>query len=173
MLRILTLGDERLTRRAALITDIDRIIAELSQGMIDAMHEGNGIGLAGPQVGELKRLFVCHVTGDMPRVFINPEIIQTSQELVTYEEGCLSIPGIFADVVRPELVTIQAWNEKGRPFRIDADGLLSRVIQHELDHLNGILFLDHVSEKKRQRLVKLYSKRTEKQWESSSQALPK
>ncbi len=158
MLKIVTLGDERLRKRAAVITDIDKIIYDLAEGMIEAMHVGNGIGLAGPQVGELKRLFVCHVQRDEARVFINPEIIETSQELVTYEEGCLSIPGIYADVVRPARVTVQAWNQNGKPFRLDAEGMLARVIQHELDHLNGVLFLDHVSEKKRERLMKVYYK---------------
>ncbi len=171
MLRIITYGDERLTKRASVVADIDRIIVEFAEALTEAMHQGNGIGLAGPQVGELKRLFVCHVTGDVPRVFINPEIIQTSPTQVTYEEGCLSIPGIYADVVRPEAVTVQAWNEKGRPFKLDAEGVLARVVQHEIDHLNGVLFLDHLSEKKRERLVKLYTKRAESECASSSQPL--
>lgn len=171
MLKIVTLGDPRLLQRAAVVAEVDRLVFDLSQGMIDAMREGNGIGLAGPQVGELKRIFVCQVAGDIARVFINPEIIQTSQELVTMEEGCLSIPGIYADVVRPEAITVQAWNEKGRPFRIDAEGTLSRVIQHEIDHLNGVLFLEHLSERKRERLTKLYWKRTEDKSGSYSQAL--
>lgn len=173
MLRILTLGDERLIKRASVISDIDRIISDLAKEMIDTMHEGNGIGLAGPQVGEMKRIFVCHVQGDLPRVFINPEIIQTSHEQVALEEGCLSIPGIYADVVRPAEVTIQAWNELGKPFRLEADGILARVIQHEYDHLNGVLFLDHLSEKKRQRLVKVYNKKADVPCESYSPAAQK
>ncbi len=171
MLKIVTLGDSRLLQRASVIADVDRLVYDLSQAMIETMREGNGIGLAGPQVGELRRIFVCHVSGDIPRVFINPEIIQTSQDLATMEEGCLSIPGIYADVVRPAAVTVQAWNEKGRPFRIDAEGSLARVIQHEMDHLNGVLFLDHLSERKRDRLTKVYWKRTEDKLGSYSQAL--
>ncbi len=127
--------------------------------MIESMHAERGIGLAGPQVAELKRLFVTHVEGDEPRVFINPQIIQTSNELVTMEEGCLSIPGVYADVSRPASVVVQAWNERGRPFTIEAGAMLARVIQHENDHLNGILFLDHIDEKKRGRLVKQFEKR--------------
>ena len=152
MLTIVTLGDEVLRKQAALIPEIDRMIAELAAGMIDSMHAGKGIGLAGPQVGELKRLFVTHIEGDTPRVFINPQIIQTSQEQNVYEEGCLSIPETFSDVERPYAVTIQAWNERGRPFTLDAEGLLARVIQHEFDHLEGILFTDRVSPLKKKLL---------------------
>lgn len=168
MLRIITLGDERLVRRASVVADIDKMIFDLSEAMIDAMHAGDGIGLAGPQVGEMKRLFVCHAHGDIPRVFINPEIVQTSHEQITMEEGCLSIPGIYSEVVRPAEVSIQAWNEKGRPFRLDADGVLARVIQHEYDHLNGVLFLDYLSEAKRRRVLKVYNKKADVPCESYS-----
>jgi len=173
MLNIVTLGDDRLIKRASVVPDIDKMIFDLSNAMIETMHEGNGIGLAGPQVGEMKRMFVCHVQGDVPRVFINPEIIQTSQEMVTMEEGCLSIPGVYADVVRPAQISIQAWNEKGRPFRLDAEGVLARVIQHEYDHLNGVLFIDHLSDKKRQRLLKVYNKNADTPCESYSPAAQK
>ncbi len=163
MLKIITLGSDILRKQAAMIPEIDRKITDLASGMIDSMHEGRGIGLAGPQVGELKRLFVTHVEGDTPRVFINPQIIQTSQELNVYEEGCLSIPETFADIKRPFAVTIQAWNERGRPFTLDAEGLLARVIQHEFDHLNGVLFIDHLDEKKRARLIGMYERRNGKE----------
>jgi peptide deformylase len=92
-------------------------------------------------------------------VFINPTIIGTSPEISQYEEGCLSIPGLYADVTRPEKVTVQAWNERGRPFTLDAEGLLARVIQHEYDHLEGVLFIDRLSEPKRNRLLTLYDKK--------------
>jgi len=159
MMKIYTLGDEVLEKKASLIADIDKKIVDLSTAMLDAMYEGKGIGLAGPQVGEGLRLFVCHVNDDVARVFINPEIIATSQEVVPYEEGCLSIPGMYADVVRPAAVRVQAWNEKGKPFTLDAEGVLARVIQHEFDHLNGVLFIDHLEEKKRKRMVKLFQKK--------------
>ena len=159
MLDIVTLGDGVLRKQASVIPEIDRSIADLAAAMIDAMHIGRGIGLAGPQVGELKRMFVTHVEGDEPRVFINPQIIQTSTELRVMEEGCLSIPGVYADVERPSQVIVQAWNERGRPFTLEADGVLARVIQHEYDHLNGVLFIDHLEEKKRGRLLKVYDRK--------------
>jgi len=158
-MEIVTLGDEVLRKHTAVIPDIDRKVVDLAAAMIETMHIGKGIGLAGPQVGELKRLFVTHVEGDVPRVFINPQIIQTAQDQVVYEEGCLSIPGMFADVERPLAVTVQAWNERGRPFTLDAEGLLARVVLHEYDHLKGVLFIDHLDEKKRKRLVTAYERK--------------
>lgn len=162
MLTIVTLGNDLLRKHAAMIPDIDKKITDLAAAMIESMHAGNGIGLAGPQVGEAKRLFVTHIEGDEPRVFINPQIIQTAQDQAAYEEGCLSIPGMFADVERPAAVTVQAWNERGRPFTLDAEGLLARVVLHEFDHLNGVLFIDHLDDKKRARLVSTYEKRNGK-----------
>jgi peptide deformylase len=159
MMKIITVGDDVLRGKAATIAEVDESVKHLAEDMIVTMHEGDGIGLAAPQIGILKRMFVCHVRGDQPRVFINPEIIGTSLEEVEYEEGCLSIPGVYADVLRPELIQVQALNEKGKMFKLDADGLLSRVIQHEMDHLKGVLFIDHLEERKRRRLMKLYEKR--------------
>ncbi len=138
------------------ITDIDGDIVRLADAMIEKMHAARGIGLAGVQIGRLQRLFVTHVEGDRPRVFINPSIIETSVELSEYDEGCLSIPAIYADVTRPQAVRVQAWNERGRPFNMDADGLLARVIQHELDHLNGVLFIDYLSEDARNGVMASY-----------------
>jgi len=158
VLEIKTLGDEVLKKQAALVPKVDRNIQELVQGMFDAMEKGNGLGLAAPQVGELKRIFVTHVPDDEMRVFINPEILATSEEQVPYEEGCLSIPGLYAEVTRPAWVTVQARNEEGKLFTVDLSGLLARVVQHEIDHLNGILFVDRIPEKKRQRILKSYEK---------------
>lgn len=157
MLNILTLGNEILRKPALAITDFNKETELLAQSMLESMYRGNGIGLAGPQVGELKRIFVAHVGGDKPRIFINPEIIQTSIDIVSYEEGCLSIPGMYADLLRPEKITVQAWTDTGKPFSFDAEGFLARVIQHEMDHLKGVLFIDHLTEKKRERLLKNYS----------------
>jgi peptide deformylase len=98
------------------------------------------------------------VEGDIPRIFINPSIIETSRETMKHEEGCLSIPGIFTNVVRPRTVKVQAWNEKGRPFTLDASGLMARVILHEYDHLEGILFIDRIPEQKRERLIAKFEK---------------
>ena len=157
---IVTLGDEVLREKAALISDINEEIAELAAKMIEILDTGIGVGLAGPQVGVRKRIFVTKAPGDISRVFINPEIIFTSQEQMKYEEGCLSIPGVYADIERPLAVTVQAWNLKGKHFRIENDDFLARIIQHENDHLNGILFPDRLQEKKRERLLKLYEKKS-------------
>jgi peptide deformylase len=152
-MKILILGDELLRQKAVPVKKIDKSTEELAQNLIEALHEGKGIGLAGPQVGIPERIFAVHVEGDAPRIFINPSILETSQELVKYEEGCLSIPGIYADVVRPKTVKVQAWNERGRPFTLEASGILARVIQHEYDHLEGGLFIDRLSEEKREKIL--------------------
>ncbi|MDR1904201.1 MAG: peptide deformylase [Treponema sp.] len=155
---ILTLGNEMLRRKAAPVVKIDGETVKIAEELIKALHAGKGVGLAGPQVGLLQRIFVVHIEGDIPRVFINPSIIETSQELVKYEEGCLSIPGVYADVRRPMRIKVQAWNERGRPFTLEADGILGRVIQHEYDHLEGALFIDRLSEPKRNRVLARYEK---------------
>jgi peptide deformylase len=106
----------------------------------------------------MKRIFVTHIENDEERIFINPSILETAQKTVKFEEGCLSVPGVYANVVRSESIKIQAWNEKGRPFTLEAGGLLARVILHEYDHLEGVIFLDHVPEKKREKLIAKYDK---------------
>lgn len=138
--------DSLLRETSEKITELGPDVVRLADAMIEKMHGARGIGLAGVQVGHLQRLFVTHVEGDKPRVFINPTIIETSVEMDEYDEGCLSIPAIYADVRRPYAIRVQAWNERGRPFNLDADGLLARVIQHENDHLNGVLFIDHLTD---------------------------
>ncbi len=168
MLEIITYDHEILHKQASVIPEIDRSIRELAEAMIDAMHQGEGIGLAGPQVGELRRIFVTHVSGDESRVFINPQIMETSISTSAYEEGCLSIPDVYADVVRPDAVKIQAWNEKGRPFTLEAEGMLARVVQHENDHLNGVLFIDRINTKKRDRLIGVYYKKQKELLSGSS-----
>jgi peptide deformylase len=155
MLDIVTYGSEILGKKAEPVKDIDKGIRKLGEDMLEAMA-GKGIGLAGPQVAQPLRIFVTDVESDKPRVFVNPEIVLTSQELVTIEEGCLSLPKLYLDVVRPEFVRVQAWNEKGRPFTIETDGLLARVIQHEYDHLEGILFIDRLKAGKRDRALAQY-----------------
>ena len=158
MLNIVTLGDERLQKHSIVVPEFDGEIQTLAEQMFETMYINKGIGLAAVQVGKLIRLFVTHIPNDGPRVYINPELVETSVDQGTYEEGCLSIPEINADVVRPAQVKVQAWNLKGRPFSLDADQLLARVIQHELDHLNGVLFIDRLNPKKRERLVRRYEK---------------
>jgi len=159
MLDIVTLGDDILRQDAEEILNINGEIAQLSQAMLNSMYNGDGIGLAGPQVGVARQIFVCHAQNDEPRVFINPQFIATSQEQIPYEEGCLSIPGVWGDVIRPATITVQAVNEKGKLFRLDAEGLLARVIQHEMDHLKGVLFIDHLNETARNKLIKIYERK--------------
>jgi peptide deformylase len=158
-MEIITLGNDLLRQKAQPVKPIDGKIRKIAEEMIEALHAGKGVGLAGPQVGLMSRIFVVHVDGDIPRVFINPSIIETSQETAAYEEGCLSVPGVWADVIRPEKVRVQAWNERGRPFTLEADGILARVIQHEYDHLEGVLFIDRLSEPKRNRVLAKLKKR--------------
>jgi len=157
-MQILTLGNEGLRQKALPVKKIGAEYVQIAEELINALHEGEGVGLAAPQVGLPERIFAIHVQGDVPRVFINPSIIETSQETWKYEEGCLSIPGVYTDVIRPKSVKIQAWNEKGRPFTLEATGILARVILHEYDHLDGILFIDRVSEQKRDRIIARFAK---------------
>ena len=159
----MTLGSECLRQKAFPIGKIGPEYLKISEDLINALHEGQGIGLAGPQVGLMERIFVMHVEGDIPRVFINPSIIETSQETLKFEEGCLSIPGIYTDVIRPKTVKIQAWNETGRPFTLEAGGIVARVILHEYDHLEGILFIDRISEQKKNRILAKIEKTAAKQ----------
>ncbi|GAB6089594.1 peptide deformylase [Spirochaeta dissipatitropha] len=159
MKSLVLLPDDRLFERSVPVDSINDEIRELADEMIATMRAARGIGLAGVQVGELRRLFVCQLPDEEPRVFINPSIIETSMEEIKYEEGCLSIPGVYSDVKRPASIKVQAWNERGRRFNLDADGMLARVILHEYDHLNGVIFLSHLSERKRDRLLKQYNAR--------------
>ncbi|MDR1318614.1 MAG: peptide deformylase [Treponema sp.] len=150
---ILTLGNELLRQKAEPVEKIDADLVKTVRQMLDILEGARGIGLAGPQIGCMKRIFVIHIEGDIPRVFINPSIIETSQETMKYEEGCLSLPGIWADVVRSKSVKVQSWNERGRPFTLEAEGILARAILHEYDHLEGVLFIDRLSESKRKRIL--------------------
>ncbi len=157
MLDIVTYGNEILGKKAESVVEINDAIRTMAAEMFEAMA-GKGIGLAGPQVASPLRIFVTNVEGDKPRVFINPEIVLTSQELISIEEGCLSLPRLYLDVIRPESVRVQAWNEKGRPFTVETDGLLARVILHEYDHLEGVLFIDRLKAGKRDRAISQYQK---------------
>jgi peptide deformylase len=157
-MQIITLGNELLRQKAEKIDQIDDKITEAAKQMLEILKQEKGIGVAGPQIGLMKRIFVTHTEGDEERIFINPSILETSQETIKYEEGCLSVPGLYADVVRSETVKLQAWNEKGKPFTLEANGLLARVIQHEYDHLEGVLFLDRLSELKKKKLIEKYEK---------------
>lgn len=152
-----------LRKKSVPVEVFDEELGTFLQTMAEAMVENRGIGLAAPQIGDNRRIFVCSVDGSDPMAFINPEIIETSLETSVYEEGCLSLPGIYADVERPERVVVQAFNKKGRPFKVEAEGLLATCIQHELDHLNGVLFVDYLPEKKREKILKKLEKASSRQ----------
>ncbi|TFG64407.1 MAG: peptide deformylase [Spirochaetales bacterium] len=159
MLNILTYGAPELSQKAESVKYINGDIPVLVEQMFDAMHAGKGIGLAAPQVGSLIRLFVCHAADEEPMVFINPEILETSLEEISYEEGCLSLPGLYGDIIRPRLITVQAVGLGGKPFTLRADGIMSRVIHHEMDHLDGILFPDRLPPNRKERLFSIYEKK--------------
>ncbi len=148
--------DERLVTPAKPLEKIDASTQELTTRMIETMQNSHGIGLAGPQVGRMERLFVVQVPEDEPRVFINPRITALSPDVGKYEEGCLSIPGVYADIKRPLALTVEAWDPRGKAFTLDAEGLLARVILHENDHLEGVLFIDYLPARRRERLMRSY-----------------
>ena len=158
MLDIVLYGDPILERKADPVTEFNADLEVLVEEMFDAMKRDRGIGLAAPQVSVSKRIFVVEADDDKRRVFINPEIIMTSPEIAEYEEGCLSFPGLYFMVKRPASLRIQAFNEKGRPFVLEADGLLARVILHENDHLDGKLFIDRITPFKKERALLHYGK---------------
>ena len=136
------------------VKDINGDLVEFADAMVESMA-GKGIGLAAPQVGRNERFFVVRLSEEeKPLYFFNPQIIGTSEKLSAYEEGCLSIPETWAKIKRPAIVTVQAWNRRGRPFTIEAEGLLATVIQHEYDHLQGRLFIDYLSDRKKEKIAK-------------------
>ena len=145
-----TLGDEVLRTPAKRIGKVDESVRELARQMLLSMYAAKGIGLAAPQVGVHQQLLVIDLDlenpATPPMVLINPEITAEGGSICTYEEGCLSIPGVYLDVVRPSVVEVSYRCEMGRSRRIKADGLLARCILHEMDHLNGVLFVDRVSD---------------------------
>jgi peptide deformylase len=161
-MQIITIGSELLRQKAKKIDKIDEETVKTAREMLEILKRDKGVGLAGPQIGLMKRLFVTHIEGDDERIFINPSILETSHKTVKVEEGCLSIPGIYAQINRSETIKVQAWNEKGRPFTLETSGILARVILHEYDHLEGILFLDHLPEQKRERLMAKYERKGRK-----------
>ena len=142
ILRVTKLGEDVLRQKALPVEEVNDEIKQLVDDMFETMYAYDGIGLAGPQVDKKLRLFVIDIGDNVRRAFINPQIIKTSAEVGEYDEGCLSIPNVYETITRPVAITVQALNEKGKPFTIDADGLLARAIQHEYDHLDGILYID-------------------------------
>jgi peptide deformylase len=160
LLKIELLGAEVLRQKATEVPTpgpaLDRLVAD----MFETMYDARGIGLAAPQVGLSQRLIVVDVKedGHEPMALLNPVVAEFGGPLEKYEEGCLSIPGISGHVERPAACVVDALDTQGNPVRIQADGMLARCLQHEIDHLDGILFLDRLSSIKRSMLLKKYRK---------------
>jgi peptide deformylase len=144
------LGDEVLRTPARRISKVDDAVRDLARDMLVSMYAARGIGLAAPQIGVHQQLLVIDLEledpSSPPLVLINPEITGVGGTICTYEEGCLSIPGVYLDVVRPSVVEVSYRDAMGRPKKLKADGLMARCIQHEMDHLNGVLFVDRVTD---------------------------
>lgn len=154
------LGDPVLRGKAEAVPGVDEDVRRLITDMFETMRAADGVGLAAPQLGISSRIIVVapHERDVRPFALINPEIDELGEELARGEEGCLSIPGLQEIVERPSHVVVRGLDQDGQPRRIDADGLLARVLQHEIDHLDGILFIDRVSPLKRQMLLKRWKK---------------
>ena len=146
------LGDPILRRIAEPVQAVTDEVRRLADDMYETMYSAKGIGLAAPQVGVGTRLFVCDVDGDR-HVMVNPELERAEGEILVSEEGCLSIPELFGDVKRPSIVVMSGTNLNGESFTVEATGLLGRCMLHELDHLNGRLFIDYLSFLKRRRAL--------------------
>ena len=159
---IIVLPDKRLRLKSKPVPRIDGDIRKLVEDMFETMYKAPGIGLAAIQVGVPVRLVVMDLskkeTETEPRVFVNPEILSPSEEKSIYEEGCLSIPDVHEDVERPARVKVKYLDLDGKAHEEDADGLFATCIQHEVDHLNGVLFIDHISKLKRDRIIKKFVK---------------
>ena len=159
MLDIVTLGDEVLREKCTPVTEFDDALNILLEAMFETLDSADGVGLAAPQVGVDKRFFIVSLPDGTRREFINPEITGFSVETNPYEEGCLSLPGVYHDVVRPSKVIVSAKDANGTQFTLKASGLLARVIQHEYDHLDGKLFIDRLSEEESKKVVRAYEKK--------------
>jgi len=154
ILTVLRFPDPRLKTKASPVSEITAATTTIIDDMIATMYEEKGVGLAATQVDIHQRIVVIDVSenGDQPIVLINPEIIHKSEEVLINEEGCLSVPGTYAKVNRHTSCTVKALDRNGKKFTLEGEELLSICIQHELDHLNGILFVDYLSPLKRQRI---------------------
>ena len=159
---ILTEPNKILRQKSLKVEEVDQDIQKLIDDMFDTMYAAPGIGLAAIQVGVPKRVIVLDIARKdepkKPMCFVNPEVIEKSQNNSTYEEGCLSVPGQFAEIERPDKCHIKYLDYNGKSQEIKAEGMLATCIQHEMDHLEGILFIDYLSKLKRSMIVKKLSK---------------
>ena len=162
ILPILETPDPRLRVISTPVERVDDDLRKLIDDMFDTMYDAPGIGLAAIQIGVARRLLVIDVAREdeekNPQVFINPEIVRSSDEGSVYEEGCLSIPEYYAEVERPAVINVKYVGRDGKQHEIEADGLLATCLQHEIDHLNGVLFVDHLSALKRNMMLRKLAK---------------
>lgn len=159
---LIILPDPVLRKVSTPIERVDANLQKLADDMLETMYQAPGIGLAAIQVGEPLRLLVIDVAGKdepkAPQVFINPEILWKSDEPNVYEEGCLSIPDYYAEVERPKRIRVSYLDRDGKKQECEADGLLATCLQHEIDHLDGVLFIDHISKLKRDMVIRKFKK---------------
>jgi peptide deformylase len=163
---ILIIPDKRLRLKSEAVKTVDKSLRALIDDMFETMYAAPGIGLAAIQIGVPKRVVIMDLAKKeepkQPQVFINPEVVWVSDEKATYEEGCLSIPEYYEEVERPKAVKVKYLDADLRPQEIEADGLLATCLQHEIDHTNGVLFIDHISKLKRDMVVKKFKKAAKK-----------
>ena len=172
LLPIVQYPDPILAKTAEVVTEFNDELKQLAADMAEPMYAAPGIGLAANQVGVLKRIIVIDITEDHSdlRVFVNPEVVAHSEELEEFEEGCLSLKGLYEKVKRPERVKVRAQDLDGKPFELEADGLLAVCVQHEIDHLHGVVFIDHLSRLKKDRAkVKLRKLKAERERERQAE----
>ncbi|MBW3097582.1 peptide deformylase [Pseudohoeflea coraliihabitans] len=159
---LVLLPDPILRQPSLPVERFDDALSRFADDMLETMYEAPGIGLAAVQIGETRRVITIDIAdkeeGRAPQVFINPVIVSRSDDVGTYEEGCLSIPDYFAEVERPARVTVTYQDLTGADREIEAEGLLATCLQHEIDHLDGVLFIDHISKLKRDMVVRKFTK---------------
>ena len=159
---LIILPDPILRQVSKPIETMDGEVKKLADDMLETMYDAPGIGLAAIQIGVARRMLVLDVSKDgedkKPLVFINPEIVASSDARSVYEEGCLSIPDYYAEVERPAGITVRHLDREGKEQVTEADGLLATCLQHEIDHLNGVLFIDHISKLKREMVIRKFTK---------------
>ena len=166
---ILIIPDKRLRLKSEPVTTIDKRVRALVDDMFETMYEAPGIGLAAIQIGVTQRVVTMDLAKKdepkQPKVYLNPEIVWRSDEKATYEEGCLSIPEYYEEVERPARVKVRYLDLDGQPQEVEADGLLATCLQHEIDHTNGVLFIDHISRLKRSLVTKRFAKAAKREAE--------
>ena len=174
LLQILEFPDPRLRTRAQPVTQVDASLRKLVDDMFETMYSAPGIGLAATQVNVPKRVLVIDISDrrDRPLVLINPDVV-AREGVEETEEGCLSVPGVFDKVTRAEKILVRALDRDGKPLELEADGLLAVCIQHEIDHLDGKLFVDYLSELKRTRIRKKLEKERKDRGPGSARSAPK